>query len=276
MLAIKPHRRAAIPTLVIGLALSALPLALRGEVARAQAPAAGAPSPAVVAAPANATDPAAMALLKRMCDRLKAARTFTVRGRTSLELPVTGGQVATFFNDFDTAVRRPDGLASHRTGDLQEFRFAFDGKSMTVHAPGSGKWGTTSAPATLDAMLPVAGEQGEINMPFDELLVADPYAAITAGLTDAVHAGQATVQGKKLEHLVLASAQFRVEYWIDPATALPARSLVVYVDHPLQPHFGVEYIEWKFDAKLAASTFALPKPQGATEVTFRDAASAFR
>jgi hypothetical protein len=51
---------------------------------------------------------------------------------------------------------------------------------------------------------------------------------------------------------------------------------VVYLDHPLQPHFSVEFSEWKIDPKLADATFTLPKPKGATEVDFRDAAGAFR
>ena len=251
---------------------TALLLALGAGAALAQPPESGSPPPAA----ATAKDPEALALLKRMCDRLEAAKTFTVRGRASLELPVAGGQLATFFNDFDVAVRRPDGLAAHRVGDLPEFRFAFDGKAMTVHAPGVGKWATTSAPATVDAMLPAAGEQGGLNMPFDELLVADSYNAVTAEITEALQIEPATIQGKKVEHLVLSSATLKVEYWIDPSTALPARSLVIYVDHPLRPHFMVEYAEWKLDPKLPDATFALPRPQGATEVNFRDAAGAFR
>jgi len=254
--------------------ITVLLLAMGAGAALAQPPGSGSPPPA--AAVAGAKDPAAMALLKRMCDHLQAAKTFTVRSRVSLELPVAGGELATFFNDVDTAVRRPDGFAAHRIGDLPEFRFVFDGKAMTVHAPGMGKWGTTSAPATLDAMLPAAEEKGGLNMPFDELIVADPYAAVTAGITDAVRAGQATVQGKQVEHVVLSSADLRMEYWIDPGTALPVRSLVVYVYHPLRPHFMVEYAEWKLDPKLSDATFALPKPQGATQVDFGDAAGAFR
>jgi hypothetical protein len=93
------------------------------------------------AAAAPAKDPSAMALLKRMCDRLQAAKTFTVRGQVSLELPVTGGTLATFFNDYEVAMRRPDGLSARRVGDLPDFRFAYDGKSMTVLVPGEGKWG---------------------------------------------------------------------------------------------------------------------------------------
>ena len=264
--------RVVLSATVLGLALSALLLALGEGTAFAQPPQVGSPAAAV----ATSKDPAVMALLKQMCDRLQAAKTLTLRGRAWLELPVAGGELATFFNDFDVAVRRPDGLASHRTGDLPEFRFAFDGKAMTVYVPSLGTWGTTSAPSTLDAMLPAVGEEGDLNLPFDELLVADPYTAVTAGVTEAIKAGQATIQGKKVEHLVLSSAALRVEYWIDPGTTLPARSLVVYVDHPLRPHFVVEYAEWKLDPKLPDATFALPKPQGATEVNFREAASAFR
>jgi len=254
--------------------ITALVLALGDGAPTAQTAQAGSAAPAAAAATAKA--PEAPALLQRMCDRLAKASAFTVRGRVSLELPTSAGPLATFFIDFDTTVRRPDGLKAHRRGDLPEFRFAFDGKAMTVYAPGTGKWGTTSAPATLDAMLPAADEQGDLNMPFDEFLVADPCAAITAGNPTAVWAPQAVIQGKKVEHLVLSSAQLQLEYWIDPATALPARSLVIYVDQPLRPHFMVEFTEWKLDPKLPKGTFALPMPKGATQVEFRDAASAFR
>jgi hypothetical protein len=225
---------------------------------------------------AAAQDPAALALVKRMSDRLKAARTFTVKGWASLEDPVAGGLLATFYNDFEMSVRRPDGLAARRSGDRPEFRFAYDGKAMTILAPGKKVWATTDAPATLDAMLVAAGEKGDLDMPFDELLVADPYAAITKGLTEAVRAGQATIRGKKVDHVVLSSATLRVEYWIDPGTALPARALVTYLDHPLQPHFLVEFSGWKLEKKLPDSTFTLPRPAGATQVDFREAASAFQ
>jgi hypothetical protein len=258
----------------LAISTTAVLLAVGVGAIAAQSHASGSPPQAL--AVASSKDPSAMALLKRMCDRLQAAKAFTVRGEASLELPVAAGEQATFINEYETTVRRPTGLAAHRTGDLPDFRFAYDGKAMIVHVPGLGKWGTTSAPATLDAMLLAAGEQGSLNMPFDELLVADPYAAVTEGVTDVLRAGQATVRGKKVEHLVMSSPQLHVEYWIDPGTALPVRSLVIYVDHPLRPHFLVEYAEWNVDPKLSDATFALPKPQGATEVNFRDAANSFR
>jgi hypothetical protein len=257
------------PIVITALLLSA------GSGAAPQKPSEGG-APTAASAPASAKDPAALGLLRRMCDRLRSAKTFSIRGRVSLELPVAEGTLATFFNDYEIAVRRPDGLSARRVGDLPDFRLVYDGKSMTLLVPGKLKWATTSAPPTIDAMLPVADEKGGLNMPFDELIVADPCAAIMAGVREVVVTRAATIRGKKVEHLVLSGPQFRIEYWIDPATALPVRSLVVYVDDPQRPHFQVEYAEWKLDPKLPASTFALPRPKGATQVDFREAASEFQ
>jgi len=236
----------------------------------------------VVAAPAPpppptlGKDPKALALVKKMSDRLAQARSFTLRARVSLELPVAGGALATFYNEATATVQRPDKLAAVRTGDLPELRFAYDGKSMTVFAPGSGQVGTIAAPPTLDAMLPAAFEQGELSFPFDEVLVADPYAAITTGLVQATLVGTSTMGRKKTDHVLLAGPGLELQLWLDAATSLPVRVALVYADQPHRPHFSVDYSEWKLDAKLPADAFALPMPKGATKVEFRVAAAAFR
>jgi hypothetical protein len=241
------------------------------------------PPPAAAAAPATTParpalekDPRALALVQKMSDRLTQARTFTLKARVSMELPVGGGALATFVNDATASVQRPDKLAAIRGGDLPEMRFAYDGKSMTIYTPSSGLWGTTAAPPTLDAMLLVAAEQGGLSFPFDEALVADPYAVLTRDLTQATLVGRSTLAGKKTDHVLLASPTMELQLWLDVATGLPARVALVYADHPLRPHFTVDYSGWKLDAKLPGSTFALPRPAGATPAEFRAAAAAFR
>jgi hypothetical protein len=228
------------------------------------------------AAPAAEKEVKALALVRKMSDRLAKAQSFSLKARISLELPVEGGGVATFFNEATGAVQRPDRLAAVRTGDLAEFRFAYDGKTMTVSTPGNGKWGTTAAPPTIDAMILAAADQAGISFPFDELLVADPYAAITRDLLQATLVGTSTVAGSMTDHLLLACRGLELQLWLDQATSLPARVALVYTDQAHRPHFQVEYTDWKLDPKLPASTFALPLPKGATQVEFRAAAAAFR
>jgi hypothetical protein len=250
--------------------------------AGAEAPAAVPPPPpppppvSATARPALEKDARALALVQKMSDRLRLATTFTFKARVGLELPVAGGALATHFNDATAAVQRPDKLAATRTGDLPELRFAYDGASMTIHVPGTGQWGTAAAPPTLGAMLLAAGEQAGISFPFDEILVADPYAVLTRNLVQATLVGQTTLAGRKADHVLLASPDTEMQLWLDAATGLPVRVELVYADHSLRPHFSIEYRDWKLDEKLPASTFALPKPAGATQVELRAAAAAFR
>jgi hypothetical protein len=204
-----------------------------------------------------------------MSDRLQRAKSFTVRARTTVEVPVAGDVHATFFNDVRVALQRPDRLAATRTGDLPEFRFAYDGKSMTAYLAGKGQWTTAAAPPTIDAMLLAAYEQASLSFPADELVVADPYAAITKDLVYAALVGQTTIAGHKTDHVVLASSGLELQLWLDATSALPVAEAVVYLDHPRKQHFYVEYFEWRLDPKLPASTFALPKPASAKEIEFR-------
>lgn len=259
---------------------AALLFAAAGASTPAPPPPPSAPPPAAAAAPATPAvpepDPTALALVRRMSDRLQRAGTFAFRGRATMELPVAGGALATFSNGATVAVRRPDGLMVKRTGDLPEFRFAYDGKAMTAFAPGSGRWGTTPAPPTLDATIFAASEQGGVSFPVDALLVADPFAALTKGATQVARLGPSTIDGKTTDHILIVSPELQLELWIDSTTALPVRVVLVYADHPLRPHFAVEFFDWQLDPKLPPSAFTLPRPTGVTQVEFREACSAFR
>jgi len=238
------------------------------------------PPPRPPAATELEKDPRALALIKKMSDRLAQAKTFSFRARIAMELPVEGGPLATFFNDATAVVQRPNRLAATRSGDLAEVGFAYDGKSMTIFTPGDGKgkgwWGTIAAPATLDAMILAAAEQGDLSFPFDEVLVADPYAAVTRGLLQATLLGTTLMGGKKTDHLLLASPGLELQLWVDQATSLPARVSLVYADQVERPHYSVDYSDWKLDHRVRTSAFELPKPKDATQVEFRAAAAAFR
>jgi hypothetical protein len=262
--------------MTVTICLVALFLAGGTEAAPPPQPAPTAPAAAATAPRAAVQDPAALAIVRKMSDRLKAARTFSFRARVSLELPVAAGELATYFTTASVAVRRPDGLRATRGGDLPELQFAYDGKTMTTFVPGTGQWGSAAAPPTIDAMLVAASEQGGLSFLADELVVADPLAAIVTGSTDVAHVGRSTAGGRAVEHVLATRLGLRLEYWIDAATALPVRALVVYADHALRPHLSVELSDWKLDPKLPPSTFALPRPAGVKQVGFREASSAFR
>jgi hypothetical protein len=187
---------------------------------------------------------------------------------------VEGGAQATFFDELRVAVQRPDRLAATRKGDLPEVRVAYDGKSMTAYAPGKGLWGTTAAPPTIEGMLLAASERAGFSFPADEMLVEDPYAAMTKELATATLVGQTSVAGRKTDHLVLASPGMEIQVWLDAKTGLPVLSALVYLDDPRKPHFAIEYLDWRLDPKLPPSTFALPRPPTAVQADLATIAKA--
>jgi hypothetical protein len=88
--------------------------------------------------------------------------------------------------------------------------------------------------------------------------------------------GQATIDGRRVDHLALVTGGLELQYWLDAGTSLPARATVVYADHPLRPHFSVDFSDWRLDHRVKERAFALPMPKGAAQVDFRTAAAAFR
>jgi agmatine deiminase len=67
-------------------------------------------------------------------------------------------------------------------------------------------------------------------MPFDEILVADPCAAITAGITEIVVTTPAIIKGKKVEHLVLTGPQLRIRQRTTDASGRPLE--IIPLDQP--------------------------------------------
>jgi hypothetical protein len=184
--------------------------------------------------------------------------------------------LSTYFNKGSLEVARPDRLVASREGDLPEFRFAYDGRTMTISVPGSGQWATEAAPPTITAMLGAAAEQGGLSFPADELLLEDPMAALGKELIHAAVVDQATIDGRKVDHVVLVTGGLEVQYWLDASTSLPAREAITYADHPLRPHFSVDFSDWKLNHRVRDRAFALPMPKGAAQVPFRAAAATFR
>jgi hypothetical protein len=210
----------------------------------------------------------ALDLLKRMSDKLAAAKSFTFRSRSTIEAPGGTGQFLNFFAQSEVALVRPNKLEAKVRGDAPPFDFFYDGSKMTVYAPTEKLYATTEAPKTIDAMLPFAVEKAGILLPFDDVLYSDPYAVMTKDLTSAFYAGFSTIQGERCEHLAFASPGIQWQIWINDKTALPCLLMGEMLDVQGAPRFAVEYSDWKLNPKLSHERFSLAKPAGAGVMEF--------
>jgi len=214
-------------------------------------------------------DPQALDLLKRMSATLGAAKAFTYRSRSLVEVPATTGQFITMFSNAEVALQRPDKLSARLGGEAPHFDFFYDGSTVSAFAPGTNVYSVTKAPPTIDAMLPALEEETGIRIITAPLLSSDPYAAVAKGLTSAIVVGPATVGGEPCVHLAFRSPGVNWEIWITSgARALPMRLAVTFTDKPNFPRTLVQFSHWNLHPWLSARDFVFRKPAGAKEIPF--------
>lgn len=238
------------------------------EAAKPAEPVAAKPAEAIPAPPPVVEQPA-LDRLKAMSDKLAAAKAFTYRSRSILEMPAKTGQFLTHFAESDVALQRPNKLRATVAGDVLGFQFYYDGANISALDPTKNLYATASAPGTIDEMLPFLMEKAGIEFPAADFLVSNPYAEMTKDLTHAIVVGTTKVNGIPCEHFAFMSPAANWEVWIESGNgALPRRVAVTYKTVENFPRFQVEFLDWNLKPKLNASEFVFKKPGGAKQIEF--------
>ncbi len=208
--------------------------------------------------------------LKRMSTALAAAKAISLRSSSTVEVPAKTGQFVTLFATSEITLQRPDKLRVNVTGEVPNYEFYYDGKTIVASATGDKVYSITPAPTTIDAMMPFADEKTGIHFATADVLFSDPYAMLTQGVTSAFVVGKDTIQGTPCEHLAFRSPGVNWEIWIESGpSALPRRLAVTYTTVTNFPRFLVEMSDWNLQPSLAAGNFDFKKPADAKEITFQ-------
>ena len=137
----------------------------------------------------------AMDLLKATSARLAAAKSMSFTATVNYEYPSKLGPPIAYTMRYDVTMQRPDKLKVVMPGDGPASEFYYDGKAMMAYAPAENLVAVADAPATIDAALKAAYDTAAIYYPFTDLVVADPYAALTDGAILAFYIGPSGVVG---------------------------------------------------------------------------------
>jgi len=266
--------RGRVVALMVGL------LVAGGAGAQAPAPAAKvAPPPAKAAKPAKKPaeapfklilEPRAMDLLKATSARLAAARTMAFTATVGYEFPSKLGPPILYTSRYDVTMQRPDQLRILMLGDGPGSEFYYDGKTMMAYAPAENLVAVADAPPTVEGALFQAYNQAATFFPFTDLLVSDPYKAMTEGAILAFYIGPSSVVGGvKTEMVAWANKDVFLQIWIGVDDKLPRRIRAVYAADPLQLRNELELSNWQIDAPIAAGTFTSAKALAAPRIAFK-------
>ena len=216
-------------------------------------------------------DPQALEVLKRMSTTLGAAKAFSFRSRSVIEVPIRTGQFITLFSSAEVSLKRPDKLRARLRGEAPHFDFYFDGTTASAFAPKDKVYSATKAPPTIDTMLPELQQETGIRFVSAPLLFTDPYEVLTRRLISGVVVGSVSVNGIPCYHLAFRSPGVNWEIWIEAGKrALPWRLAVTFTDRPNFPRTLVEFTGWNLHPWMNSRQFVFPKPAGAREIPFVD------
>lgn len=255
------------------LTLSAVVTAQTPPTATAPAAAKAVKKPAGKSAtpqPKLVVEPKAMDLLKAVSARLAAAKTMSFTANVGYEFPSKFGPPLVYTMRYEVTMQRPDKLRILMPGDGPASEFYYDGKSMMAYAPAEDLVAVADAPPTIDAALKSAYDLAALFFPFTDLLVTDPYAALTEGTILAFYIGPSgVVGGVKTDMVAWANKDVFLQIWIGADDKLPRRIRAVYKADPLRLQHEMDLTNWQIDGVIAADAFASPKAQAAKRIAFR-------
>ncbi len=215
-------------------------------------------------------EPRAMELLKATSARLAAAKSMSFTAVVNYEFPSKLGPPIVYTIRYDVSAQRPDKLRIVSPGDGPASEFYYDGKAMMAYAPAEDLVAVADAPPTIDEALKKAYDSAAIYFPFTDMIVADPYAALTDGAKLAFYIGPSgVVGGVKTDMVAWANDDVFLQIWIGVDDKLPRRIRAVYRADPLLLRHEMELSNWKLDGAMPAETFASQKAQSAKRIAFK-------
>lgn len=227
--------------------------------------------PAVMTAPSGASaattsqDPAE--ILRRASKFLASQPQFALTVSDMMDESAPDGQKIQRSKHSAISLRRPDRVAATVRGDDRNYRFAYDGKTVTVLGHAGEQYVRLAAPDTADAMFDELANRYGLTMPSTDILLTDPGESLLKNIRSAKYVGPAVVLGTPAHHLAFRQETVDWQIWIaaegDP---VPLKLVITYKELPGDPQYIAFYHQWNFDPKLEDSAFKLDVPAGAKQV----------
>jgi hypothetical protein len=228
--------------------------------------------PETGAEPKIELEPKAIDTLKAASSMLAAARTLSFTAVVTYESPSPVGLPLAHITKSEVTLRRPDKLRVLTMGEGPVSQFYYDGKTMMAFAPAENLVAVADAPPTIDAALEKAYKSAAIYLPFNDLIVADPYRDIAnAGLDSAFYIGQSqSVGGTATDIVGYVSGGVFLQIWVGIEDRLPRMLTAVYLHDPLQLRRRLEMSNWQLDVDVPPDAFLSPSVAGATRSELSD------
>jgi len=216
---------------------------------------------------AEAMNPDADEILRSMSAFLAGTKTFSVSTDISNEIITQQGQKLQFTAYATVLWQRPSNFRLTRKGRFVDAAIIYDGKKLTVLGGNQNVYVQRDVAGTSDdAIHELEGGMG-LSLPGADMLLADPYAALTSGLTSSAYYGTTFVGEVECHHLAFRTPDVDWQMWVKVGDEpLPMKYVITTKWMTGAPQYSVQFSQWNTKPVVAASQFEFTPPEGAEKL----------
>ena len=222
-----------------------------------------------VRAEAQAVDPAATEILKRMSDYLGSLKQFSVHTQNTLEDVLDSGHRIDLDVSASVTVSRPNKLRSERKGDLVDQIFFYDGKTLTLYNPSNNVYATEPAPETFEEMFKHLYQSLGFGTPISDLIYPDTFPLLMQDVTFATVIGKSYINGVKCDHLLFSRPGVDFQVWVtEGSRPLPLKYVVTDTAFPVRLSISTIMSDWNVEPAAKDVEFTFVPPKGVQKINF--------
>ncbi len=214
-----------------------------------------------------AVNPDADEILRSMSTFLGGTKAFSVAADVSNEVISKQGEKLQL-NSYATVVfQRPSGFYIHRQGRFADVEAFFNGKTVSLFGKNGNIYVQKEVAGSTDDAFAMISSQIGVDLPGVDLLVADPYAVLSSGVTSSGYHGTDYVQGVECHHLSFREDDVDWQLWVKTGDEpLPMKYVITTKWLTGAPQYSVQLGNWNLSPVIAADRFTFAVPKGATKL----------
>jgi hypothetical protein len=202
-------------------------------------------------------------ILRSMSSFLANAKAFSVSVDISNEIITKEGEKLQFNSSGILLLQRPARFYINRQSRFGDVEMFFDGKTVTIYGKNVKSYFQQDVVGTTDDAFSVIGGSLGVDLPATDLLVADPYAALTEEVTSSGYYGTDYVQGVECHHLGFRADKVDWQVWVRTGDEpLPMKFVINTKWMTGAPQYSVQLSNWNLKPVIAADRFTFVAPAG--------------
>jgi hypothetical protein len=233
---------------------------------------AGAVAPAAqTPATTAAVNPAVVKALNDMAAYLRNLKAFQVESAVTTDEVQDDGQLIQYRATVSALVQMPNKLLLDASGDRNDRRFVYDGKTFTMLGRRIGYYATVAAPPTLRELDDALSDNYGIELPLADLFRFGSPNWKGAEIKGAMDVGPSEIGGTTCEHYAFRQDDVDWQVWIQKGDHPLPRKLVITTTSDAARPQHTSTLTWNLAPSYNDETFTFVPPSGAHKIVLTPA-----